>query len=225
MNFLHHEQIYRGKDILDKIKVFPICICGAGAIGSNLAENLVRQGFRNLTVIDKDRIEDRNINTQTWTIRDIGSLKVHALKNMIFQICKVEIKIVPKEIQREKDLIRYLRRFPDFIGNVAVKDSFILIDAFDNSKSRNLIKNFYEKNLYPCLHIGFSGEYGEIIWNEDYQVPDDKGVDDCDYPLARNLILLLVAVASEVIIKFATKGIKENYTVTLKDFHIERYRP
>ncbi|GAH74743.1 unnamed protein product, partial [marine sediment metagenome] len=32
MNFLHHEQIYRGQDVLEKIRAFPICICGAGAI-------------------------------------------------------------------------------------------------------------------------------------------------------------------------------------------------
>ncbi|GAG55553.1 unnamed protein product, partial [marine sediment metagenome] len=111
----------------------------------------------------------------------------------------------------------------------------LVIDAFDNTASRQLVKEacsagdiFGDKsNCRNCLHIGFSSDYGEIIWNEDYQVPDDKGVDDCDYPLARNLILLLVAVASEIIIKFVVSGqeTKENYTITLKDFNIERYRP
>ncbi|GAH23702.1 unnamed protein product, partial [marine sediment metagenome] len=73
--------------------------------------------------------------------------------------------------------------------------------------------------------IGFSGDYGEIIWNEDYRVPDDKGEDDCDYPVARNLIMLIIAVTSEVIIKYVVSGIKENYTITLGDFKVERYLP
>ena len=220
MTLLHHEQIYRGKETLEKIRTFPICICGAGAIGSNLAENLVRQGFRNLTVIDKDRIEDRNINTQIWTLRDIGALKINALKHRLFEVGKVEVYGDKKELKAERDH-RYFRF------------AKLVIDAFDNSKSRQLVKEacsagdvFGDKsNCRNCLHIGFSGDYGEIIWNEDYQVPNDKGEDDCDYPLARNLILLLVAVASEVIIKYVTSAIKENYTVTLKDFHIGRYKP
>ena len=218
MNFLHHEQIYRGKDTLEKIKVFPLGVCGAGAIGSNLVENLVRQGFGDITVIDGDRIEERNINTQIWTYKDIGALKAQALEYKTFEIAKTVIKPVPKMLSQEKQFKKF---FPERV--------YLMIDAFDNSKSRRLVKDFCEKQMCSCLHIGFSGGYGEIIWNEDYRVPDDKGEDDCDYPLARNLILLLVAVASEVIIKYVISGqkteAKENYILTLKDFNIERYRP
>jgi len=218
VNFLHHEQIYRGKETLDKIKDFPLCICGIGAIGSNLAENLVRQGFGNITAIDKDRIEERNINTQIWTRDDIGRLKTDALVYQGFRIAKIQISVIPK-ILESKNLVKFIT--PRHYHN----PNTLVIDAFDNSLSRQLLKDFCKKTKIACLHIGFSDEYGEIIWNEDYQVPDDKGVDDCDYPLARNLILLLVAVASEVIIKYVVSGIKENYTITLRDFHIERYKP
>lgn len=214
MNFLHHEQIYRGQDTLEKIKTFPICICGIGAIGSNLAENLIRQGFGNLTAIDKDRIEERNINTQIWTLRDIGALKANVLKYRAFEIAKIDINSFAKTLE--------IRNQTKFIS----PDAFV-IDAFDNSESRQLLKDFCSKAGIDCLHIGFSGGYGEIIWNRDYRVPDDKGEDDCDYPLARNLILLLVAVASEIIIKYviSEQKTKENYILTLKDFNIERYSP
>jgi len=210
MTFLHHEQNYRGKDTLEKIKVFPICICGIGAIGSNLAENLIRQGFGNLTVIDKDRIEERNINTQIWTRDDIGRLKTDALVYQSFRIAKIQIHAIPKTLE-SKNLAKFI-----------TPNAFV-VDAFDNSESRKAVKDFCLKAGIDCLHIGFSGDYGEVIWNEDYRIPDDKGVDDCDYPLARNLILLLIAVASEVIIKYVVSRIKENYTVTLGDFHIGRY--
>jgi len=214
MTFLHHEQIYRGKETLEKIKAFPICICGIGAIGSNLVENLVRQGFQNITVVDKDRIEDRNINTQTWTRDDIGRLKTDALVHQVFRIMKIQIHAVPKTLE-----IRNRARIINFED--------LVIDAFDNSPSRQLLRDYCSETGTDCLHIGFSGGYGEIIWNEDYRVPDDKGEDDCDYPLARNLILLLVAVASEVIIKYVVSGqkTKENYTMTLSDFNIEKYSP
>jgi len=220
MNLFHHEEIYRGKGTLAKIKDFPIVICGVGAIGSNLAENLVRQGFANLTVIDKDRIEDRNINTQVWTKREIGMLKVATLKYHLFEIMGIEINSSDKEL---KNMAKFKNLLPERLSPV----NGLIIDAFDNSRSRLLIKETCSDFHFPynCLHIGFNEGYGEIIWNEDYRVPDDKGVDDCDYPLARNLIMLLVAIASEVIIKFIDKQKKENYTITLKDFRIEKYIP
>jgi len=214
MNFFHHEQIYRGKDILAKIKDFPIVVCGAGAIGSNLVENLVRQGFANLTVIDKDRIEDRNINTQVWMKKEIGALKANALKFKMFEIAGVEITSVPKWLDSGKKFKKFVK-----------ERCYLIIDAFDNSKSRRMLQEFCREQLVDCLHIGFSGGYGEIIWDEDYRVPEDRGEDDCDYPLARNLVMLLVAVASELIVKFIDKREKENYTITLRDFKIRKYTP
>lgn len=210
MKLFHHEEIYRGKETLAKIRNFPLVICGAGAIGSNLAENLVRQGFGNLTVIDKDRIQDRNVNTQIWTKREIGMLKAYMVRNKIFEIAGIEVSAVSRALEK--------RNTAKFIN----PDSFV-IDAFDNSQSRQLLKDFCLAAGIDCLHIGFSGDYGEIIWNEDYRVPDDRGEDDCDYPLARNLIMLLTGVASEVIVRFVTKREKENYTITLDDFKIEEY--
>ena len=59
-----------------------------------------------------------------------------------------------------------------------------------------------------------------MIWDERYRVPNDVGGDICDYPLARNLIVLVVAVASEVLIRFALSEARENYSVTLRDFSI-----
>ena len=54
----------------------------------------------------------------------------------------------------------------------------LVVDAFDNSKSRQLVKNFCLEQILDCVHIGFSGDYGEIVWNEDYRVPDEQGEDD-----------------------------------------------
>jgi hypothetical protein len=42
----------------------------------------------------------------------------------------------------------------------------------------------------------------------------------CDYPLARNLILLVVGVASEALVRFALTGARQDFSVTLRDFAI-----
>ena len=64
-----------------------------------------------------------------------------------------------------------------------------------------------------------------MIWDESYRVPRDVAGDVCDYPLARNLVLLAVAVASEVLIRFVLDGTMSSWSVTLRDFAIRPLEP
>ena len=75
--------------------------------------------------------------------------------------------------------------------NVAklLKGAALVVDTFDNSKSRSLVKEYCSANAVACLHAGVNEGYGEVIWNERYRVPNDEGLDVCDYPLSRNLIM------------------------------------
>jgi hypothetical protein len=71
------------------------------------------------------------------------------------------------------------------------------VDRFDNSAARAAVLATVRAAGAPCLHAGMSGDgYAEVVWDEHYTVPPDTGADACDYPLARNLVLLAVAVAA-----------------------------
>ena len=59
-----------------------------------------------------------------------------------------------------------------------------------------------------------------MIWDEAYRVPGDVAGDVCSYPLARNLVLLAVAVASEVVVRSILDGSKTNWSITLRDFAV-----
>jgi len=73
-----------------------------------------------------------------------------------------------------------------------------------------------------CLHVGLAKDYAEVIWNESYRVPrDTTGPDVCEYPMARNIIMLAATVATEVIIRYAVTKQKKGYVITLGDFKIE----
>ena len=64
-------------------------------------------------------------------------------------------------------------------------------------------------------------DYCEVIWDEAYRVPSDVTGDDvCEYPLARNLVLLSVAIASETIVRFVLDGQRPNRSATLTDFAV-----
>ncbi len=80
----HHELIYCGQGAGPNIATQRLTLCGAGAIGSNLADHLARQGFASLRVIDRDRVEERNVSTQFFDESEIGLWKVEAIRNRCF---------------------------------------------------------------------------------------------------------------------------------------------
>jgi molybdopterin/thiamine biosynthesis adenylyltransferase len=202
-----HERVYRGEAALARLAAARIVVCGAGAVGSNLAESLARQGAANLRVIDRDRVEEHNVNTQVWTLEDVGVSKAEALRNLLFRATGVEIDAVPKELSE-----RNVRKL--------LADAELVLDGFDNSASRRLVTEHCAGAGLPCLHVGLHADYAEVIWNERYRVPNDVAGDVCDYPLARNLVLLATAVAAETVLRFLTTGAQESWTVTLGDFAI-----
>jgi hypothetical protein len=58
-----------------------------------------------------------------------------------------------------------------------------------------------------------------------YRVPADGGQDVCDYPLARNLVLLAVAVAAETLVRFVLDGELRSSSATLRDFAVRPLEP
>jgi tRNA A37 threonylcarbamoyladenosine dehydratase len=210
MKTLIHEEAYRGAETIARIGSFgKVTVCGCGAVGSNLIENMTRQGFSNISVIDFDRVESHNLHTQVWGRKEIGHEKVTVMKNKIFSDQGFLIEAVPRKLE-ESNIAKLLQ-------------ASLVVDGFDNSASRKIVTNFCTSRKINCLHIGLNSDYAEIMWNDIYKVPKGGGKDICEYPLARNLILLAVSVATEVIIRFVDKGIKENYTITLGDFSIRRF--
>ena len=212
-NKFHHEEIYRGKDYPKKLTGL-VTVCGAGALGSNLIDSLTRQGFSNLRVIDMDRVETHNIGTQVWSIRDIGSMKTAALKTKVFQNTEHEVDAVDKELTAAN-----AKKF--------LKDSALVVDCFDNTKARQILQDYCRAAKLTCIHMGLQGGYGEVIYDEFYKVPKDPiGGDICDYPLARNIILLTVIVGAEEILDhfLAEKPRHKNWSITLKDLSIRELR-
>jgi molybdopterin/thiamine biosynthesis adenylyltransferase len=201
----HHEQIYRGPAALARLGATRVTLCGAGALGSHLADNLVRQGFGPLRVVDRDRVAEHNVGTQLYGEAEVGAWKVEALRHRLFRAAGVEIDAVGKEMTERN-------------ARALLKGAGIVVETFDNAAARRLVQETCRALALPCLHIGLFANYAEVIWDEAYRVPADLAGDVCDYPLARNLVLLAVAVASEVLLRFVLDGERGNWSLTLRDF-------
>jgi len=202
-----HEELYRGEEVLRRLAATRITVCGAGALGSNLADTLARQGAAALRVIDHDRVEEHNLSTQLYTQADVGAWKVEALRKQIFRATGVEVDAIRKQMSEAN-------------ARSLLKESDLLIDCFDNSAARMLVQTFSRAQNVPALHVGLHTDYCEVIWDEQYRVPAEVRGDVCEYPLARNIVLLAVVLAAEAIIQFVQSGEKISRSATLADMAV-----
>lgn len=213
--FLDHELEYRGSEIIDRRFNFHIAICGAGALGSHLADILVRQGYCLLSVYDKDSVERKNIGNQIYEPTDIGRSKAIQLANKLTRRYGIKghngvvATITASTVKK-------------------LKNSQLVIDVFDNTASRKIIKDFCAISKIPCLHAGMSKDgFAEIVWNENYypfEVKEEVNAnaeEPCEYPLAVNLVFFTVVITAEIINKFVDKGVKTSVQFTLNDMHID----
>jgi molybdopterin/thiamine biosynthesis adenylyltransferase len=209
MSAFFHEQRYRSPELMARVRELPVTVCGAGALGANITESLVRSGFGRLRVIDRDRVEERNLSTQPYYRADVGAPKAKILANALYRALGVAVEARVEELTA---------------ANAAklLRDSAVVLDTFDNSVARGAVKAHCDAAGLPCLHVGLASDYAEAIWNEEYRVPSPTNDDVCDYPLARNLVMLAVAVACETLVTFVATGERESFTVTLRDFAVRR---
>ena len=204
---LIHEALYRTPEFMERIRKGRVVVCGAGALGGNIVENLVRQGYCRVSVIDFDKVEERNNSTQPFSISEVGYLKSKMLAFRLFRDTGREVEYFTQKLN-QVNAAKFLR-------------GALIIDAFDNHESRMLLKTYCAANDLNCFHVGISadGTYSEGIWNETYVVPADVAEEDvCNNPMARNLVMITIGIACERMALFIEKGEKVGFQFTFKDF-------
>jgi len=190
------------------MKDLRITICGAGTLGSNLAENLARTGTGILTLIDRDSVEARNLANQAYTQAFVGRPKVKALAEILYRAVGARITGTNKRLT------------PGNAGRL-LQGSQVVVDTFDNHESRKSVAEACRRLSIPCLHAGLSADgCGEVIWDERYAVPPDGGGDPCGEPISRSLSMLVMLAATRAIEDFARAGRKRSFTVTIKDLAV-----
>ncbi len=216
MSFLFHEKLSRSGVVMAKLRAAHVTVCGAGALGSHIVEGLARSGVGALRVIDRDKVEERNLSTQPWTRADIGQPKARLLAHSVFRAVGVQVDARAKELTSDN-------------ARALIRGSSVVVDAFDNSVGRAAVKAAAAKLGLPCVHAGMAGDsssstppagYSEVVWDPHYVVPSATNDDVCDYPLARNLAILTSAIAAETVIRFLASGTMENRALTFGDLKL-----
>ena len=100
--YLAYETAFRGSDILVHRSKFRLLLAGCGALGSNLADQLAKQGYSSMGCVDRDRVEHGNLGTQNFTPSDIGYPKATQVAFNLFNRLSVRIDSVKKETKKKK---------------------------------------------------------------------------------------------------------------------------
>lgn len=133
-----------GEDNFKKIQNTKILLVGCGGVGGFVYESLIRSGFVNITVIDKDVVELSNLNRQLVAdLNTIGMSKVEIAKN--------KAKIINENIK--------IKALNEFLGkdniNDLDKDFDFIIDACDTLNTKlELIRFACNNNIKIISSMG-----------------------------------------------------------------------
>ena len=133
------------KENLDKIQNLNILIVGVGGVGGYALEALVRTGIKNITIIDKDKIDETNLNRQ-----------IIALKSNISKDKVEEAKLRALSI-RDNINIKTINSFltKDNIDELLDKKYDYIIDACDTVTTKvALIKYAKNNNINIITSLG-----------------------------------------------------------------------
>ena len=145
----HDEKILSDKKIL---------IVGAGGLGCELLKLLVINGFKQISIIDMDKIERSNLNRQfLFDHSSIGKYKSEIAVKKIY------------EYRQDPSL-----KIQSFIGNIKDENKFgtkfysnfdLILNGLDNNDARYYINSVCIKLNIPFINSGSEGVYGMVNWH------------------------------------------------------------
>lgn len=149
------QELIIGKDGQAKLADAHVVIVGCGALGSVSCELLARAGVGKLTLIDRDVVEETNLQRQALYVEDsVGKPKVLEASDALLRI---------------NSNLNIETHFEDLsYKNVDLLDADIIVDGTDNLQTRFLINEYAKKNSKIWV-------YGSAIGSEGYvQLLKDK---------------------------------------------------
>lgn len=134
-----------GDDVQAQMARLHIGVVGAGSVGSQVAEALVRMGVETVSLIDFDKVEEHNLDRLlNATAGDVGSLKVDVAASALRQHAtadNVDIRAYPYSVTDEKGLKEAL-------------DCDVLVSCVDRPWPRQVLNMAAYAHLIPVIDGG-----------------------------------------------------------------------
>ncbi|MBS3135717.1 ThiF family adenylyltransferase [Candidatus Woesearchaeota archaeon] len=146
------QELVIGKDAQKKIESSSAVVIGLGALGTVTSELLVMAGIGTLKIIDRDRVEESNLQRQSiYSEQDIGQPKAEvAMKKLKGINSKIVIASGIADLDH---------------GNIheMLEGNDIILDCTDNLYARFLINDYSRKSSIPWVYAGAIRENGNVM--------------------------------------------------------------
>jgi len=210
MDLTKSYSFFKPEDVKDRIHII-----GCGSVGSTIAENLARCGITKMTLWDFDKVEDHNLVNQMFRQKDVGKLKVEALRDIITEInpdAAHDIVIEPKGWQ----------------GKIVSGYVFLAVDSIE--LRRRFVEKFfsspYIKAVFDVRTMLEGAQHYAAVWSDEeakqnllntMQFSDAEA--DAETPMSACGVVLGVATTVRIISALCVN----NFINVIKSIPVKRF--
>lgn len=143
-----------GSDGQEKIRTARVLLCGCGALGTVLADTLVRAGVGFLRIVDRDFVDLSNLQRQV--LFDEQDVAEHLPKAIVAanKLARVNSQVTLEPHVADVDW-RNVREF--------ARDVDLILDGTDNFETRFLINDVSLETGIPWIYAGVVGSHGQTM--------------------------------------------------------------
>jgi molybdopterin/thiamine biosynthesis adenylyltransferase len=180
-----------------------IIVVGVGALGSHLVP-LLRNMKADVKIVDFDRVEQKNVQSQFHAKGSVGGLKVQSLKSSLLFYFGMKVETIPHKLTSDND-------------DQLLSGSDLVVDCLDNGVARRLVQGFVRRSRTACLHgaLAPDGAFGRVVWDESFVV-DDESADvkaTCEDGEHLPFISIVSSLMAKSVQDFLKGGKKKGYLV------------
>ena len=143
-----------GIDAQTRLARTHICVVGAGSVGSIVLEGLARTGFEEITIIDADVVEEKNLDRLVYADRHcLGLRKVDVAAEHVRAVGtagRLIVRTVPLSIRTER-------------AYRLAADADVIMCCVDNAEAREVLNHIAYSNCLPLIDGGVLVDSGDRL--------------------------------------------------------------
>ena len=143
-----------GEEGQEKLAASRVLICGCGALGSVLADTLVRAGVGHVRIVDRDFLETSNLQRQVLFDEDDVARQLPKAIAAAEKLRRINSEIEIEPIVADVDYTN-LAELADGAG--------MIVDGTDNFQTRFLLNDYSVKHDVPWVYGGCLGAEGQTM--------------------------------------------------------------
>ncbi len=138
-----------GREGQRKLGASRALVVGCGALGTHTAELLLRAGVENLTLVDRDLVEETNLHrVALFTPDDVGRPKAEAAADAL------------RRIALHAAITAHVAHLDPHLAETLVPNTDVVLDGLDNLEARYLINDACVKHGVPWVYTAVLATHG-----------------------------------------------------------------